>query len=45
MVCCANDDFSRVFRRKNKPLNQYWRGVKAVLDLLLSAEESLRGSL
>ena len=39
----ANDDFSGEFRRKNEPLSQYWRGVKATLDLPLPVEESLKG--
>ena len=39
----ANDDFSGEFRRKNEPLSQYWRDVKAALDLPLPLEESLRG--
>ena len=40
----ANDDFSGEFRRKKKPLSQYWRDVKATSDLPLPAEESLRGN-
>ena len=39
----ANDDFSGEFRRKNEPLSEYWRGVKAALDLPLPLVESLRG--
>ena len=39
----ANDDFSREFRRKNEPLSEYWRGVKAALDHPLPSVESLRG--
>ena len=38
----ANDDFFGEFKRKNKPMSQYWRGVKATLDLLLPIEESLK---
>ena len=38
----ANDDFFGEFRRKNEPLSQYWRDVKAVLDLPLPSKESLR---
>ena len=38
----ANDDFSGEFRRKNEPVSQYWRGVKAALDLPLSIEECLK---
>ena len=38
----ANDDFSREFKRKKKPVSQYWRGVKAALDLSLPIEESLK---
>ena len=38
----ANDDFSGEFRRTNEPVSQYWRGVKAALDLPLPVEESLR---
>ena len=38
-----NDDFSGEFRRKNESLSQYWRNVKAALDLPLLSEESLRG--
>ena len=38
----ANDNFSREFRRKNEPVSQYWRGVKAALDLLLPIEECLK---
>ena len=37
----ANDDFSREFRRTNEPLGEYWRDVKAALDLLLPSEKSL----
>ena len=33
----ANDDFFGEFRRKNEPLSQYWRDVKAALDLPLQA--------
>ena len=40
----ANDDFSGEFSRKNEPLSQYSRDVKAALDLLLPLEEFLRGS-
>ena len=29
----ANDDFFGKFRRKNEPLSQYQRDVKAALDL------------
>ena len=36
----ANDDFSGEYRRKNKPMSQYWRGVKVVLDLSLLIEVS-----
>ena len=39
----ANDDFSGEFRRKNEPLSEYWRGVKAALDLPLPSVEFLRG--
>ena len=39
----ANDDFFGKFRRKNEPHSEYWRDVKAALDLLLPLEESLRG--
>ena len=39
----ANDDFSRESRRKNELLSEYWRGVKAALDLPLPSVESLRG--
>ena len=39
----ANDDFSEEFRRKNEPLSEYWRGVKATLDLPLPSVESLKG--
>ena len=39
----ANDDFSGEFRRKNEPLSEYWRDVKAALDLPLPLVESLRG--
>ena len=39
----ANDDFSGEFRKKNEPLSEYWRGVKAALDLPLPSVESLRG--
>ena len=38
----ANDDFSGEFRKKNEPMSQYWRGVKATLDLLLPMEECLK---
>ena len=38
----ANDDFSGEFRRKHEPLSQYWRDVKAALDLPLPLEESVR---
>ena len=38
----ANDDFSGEFRRKNEPVSQYWRKVKAALDLLLPIEECLK---
>ena len=38
----ANDDFSGEFKKKNKPMSQYWRDVKAALDLLLPIEESLK---
>ena len=41
----ANDDFSGQFRKKNKPLSQYWIGIKAALNLLLLVEESLKGGL
>ena len=41
----ANDEFSGEFRRKNKPVSQYWRGVKAALDLLLPIEESLKDNI
>ena len=37
-----NDDFFGEFRRKNKPVNQYWRDVQTALDLLLPIEESLK---
>ena len=40
----ANDDFSGEFRKKNEPLSQYWRGVKATLDLSLSVEDFLKGN-
>ena len=39
----ANDDFSGEFRRKNEPLSEYWRDVKADLDLPLPSVESLSG--
>ena len=39
----ANDDFSGEFRRKNEPLSESRRGVKAALDLPLPSMESLRG--
>ena len=38
----ANDDFSREFRRKNESMSQYWRDVKAALDLPLPTKESLK---
>ena len=38
----ANDDFSGEFKRTNEPVSQYWRGVKAALDLKLPVEESLK---
>ena len=38
----ANDDFSGEFRRKNKPVGQYWRDVKVALDLPLPTKESLK---
>ena len=38
----ANDDFSGEFRRKNEPMSQHWRDVKAALDLPLPTEESLK---
>ena len=38
----ATDDFSGEFRRKNEPVSQYWRGVKAALDLPLPIEEYLK---
>ena len=38
----TNDDFSKEFRRKNEPMSQYWKGVKAALDLLLPTKESLK---
>ena len=38
----ANDDFSGEFRRTNESMNQYWRDMKATLDLPLPVEESLR---
>ena len=38
----ANDDFSGEFRRKNEPVSQYWRNVKAALDLPLPIEECLK---
>ena len=38
----ANDDFPREFRRKNEPMSQYWKGVKAALDLSLPIEECLK---
>ena len=37
-IATANDDFSGEFRRKNEPVSQYWRGVKAALDLPLPIE-------
>ena len=37
-----NDDFFGEFRRTNEPVSQYWRDVKAALDVPLSAKESLR---
>ena len=40
----ANDDFFGEFRRKNKLVSQYWRGVKAALDIPLLIEESLKDS-
>ena len=39
----ANDDFFGEKRSKNEPLSEYWKGVKATLDLLLPLVESLRG--
>ena len=39
----ANDDFSRGFRRKNEPMSEYRRDMKAALDLPLPSVESLRG--
>ena len=39
----ANDDFFGEFRRKNEPLSEYWRDVKATLDLPLPLVESPRG--
>ena len=38
----ATDDFSGEFRRKNEPMSQYWRDVKAALDLPLPNEEYLK---
>ena len=38
----ANDDFSRELKRTNEPVSQYWRGVKAALDLPLPVKESLK---
>ena len=38
----ANDDFSGEFRRKNEPMSQYWRDVKAALNLPFPIEESLK---
>ena len=38
----ANDDFFEEFKRTNESLSQYWRGVKAALDLPLLVEEYLR---
>ena len=38
----AIDDFSGKFRRKNELVSQYWRGVKAALDLPLPSEEYLK---
>ena len=38
----ANDDFSGEFRRKNNLISQYWRDVKAALDLPLPTKESLK---
>ena len=38
----AYDDFSREFRRKSEPMSQYWRGVKAAIDLPFATEESLK---
>ena len=38
----ATDDFSGEFRRKNELVSQYWRGVKAALDLPLPIEEYLK---
>ena len=38
----SNDDFSGEFKRKNEPMSQYWKGMKAALDLLLPTEESLK---
>ena len=38
----ATNDFSGEFRRKNELVSQYWRGVKAALDLPLPIEENLK---
>ena len=38
----ATENFSGEFRRKNEPVSQYWRGVKATLDLPLAIEECLK---
>ena len=38
----ATNDFSGEFRRKNELVSQYWRGVKAALDLLVPSEEYLK---
>ena len=41
----ANDDVSGEFRKKNKPMSQYWRDVQSALDLPLLTEESLKDDL
>ena len=38
------NDFSKEFRRKNEYVSQYWRDVKAALDLSLPIEKSLKDS-
>ena len=37
----SNDDYTGEFRRKNGPLQEYWKGVRTTLDALLQIREAL----
>ena len=38
----ANDDFFGKFKKTNKPMSQYWRGMKVALVLSFTSEETLK---